>query len=173
MASPKTSTRNLNSGFTLLEMCMVVGLLAITGSLGLFMGMEILRGAAFRNDRDAAVSALQRARSLAVNDMCFGASCTEGKPYGVHFDPGKKEVVIFQGASYSEGAATNEAIPFDSKTVGVDASSAVDGNIVFDRLSGDLITFDSATSTSVILTDGLGHNSVIEVNSEGRIDWTN
>jgi prepilin-type N-terminal cleavage/methylation domain-containing protein len=162
-------TRKSTQGFTMIEVMMVMGLLVIVSSLGLFMSMETLRGGSFRNDRAAAVSALQRARSLAVNNMCFGdeGDCgDEGKPHGVHF--GTDEVVIFQGDSYDADAIANEVIKFDSKTTKIGSGSA--DNIIFKRLSGDLA---GGGTGSVSITDGMGHSSVVEVNSEGRIDWTN
>jgi Tfp pilus assembly protein FimT len=163
-------------------MLIVMGLLATIGSLGLFMSMESLRGGSFRNDRDMAVSALQRARSLAVNNMCAGTVtsdaslclqpnyCCDGKPHGVHFysraDSNKGKIVIFQGASFSgRDMAADETIEFENKTVYADAAASVD--IVFERLNGN------ASSTTVTIKDGVGRSSDIDVNSEGRIDWTN
>jgi|GEM_PF-1017554 len=176
-----------NRGFTMLEVIIVMGLLVIVGSLGLFMSMETFRGNSFRNDRDATVSGLQRARSLAVSNMCFGFSpsnqsqcalpdyCCDGKSHGVHFynkaDIAKRgKFVIFQGDNFSEGAFANEFVSFNNPQVYVDIDSDV--NISFARISGNLIP-ETATSTSVTITDGNSHNSVIEINSEGRIDWTN
>ena len=144
-----------------------MGLLVIVASLGLFMSMETLRGGSFRNDRNTAVSALQRARSLAINNMCFG-DCDNGKPHGVHFN--SDGVIIFQGENYTAGESENETIDFDSKTTTVDASKINNGNIIFKQLSGDLL---DASSSSVIIGDGMGHSSEIKVNSEGQIDWTN
>ncbi len=178
------------NGFTVIEICIVMALLAIVGALGLFMSMESLRGGAFRNDRDMVVSALQRARSLAVNNMCVGTipsdanlcsqpnHCCDGKSHGVHFysktDPNKGKIVIFQGLSFSSrDTAIDEAIEFDNKTVYVDTATSMD--IIFERLNGNATSTNitNATSTSVTITDGMGHSSVVEVNSEGRIDWTN
>ena len=153
-----------NVGFTLIEVSVVIVILIILVGLGLFLSMDSWLRGMFCNDRDMVVSALQRARSLAVNNMCFGTGCTEGKQHGVHFDPAKREVVIFQGEAYSDADPNNEIIPFDSHTVYIVGSSTVD--IVFDRISGNV-----ATSTNVTLKDDGGHSSVITVNSEGRIDF--
>lgn len=163
MESPKTSINKYNRGFTVPEVMVAIGLLAVIGVLGLFVNMESLRSGSFSNDRDAAVSALRRARSLAVNNVCFGSACTDGKSHGVHFDPENKQVVIFQGGSYNSSDLTNEVIPFDDKSVYVDASSSLD--VIFDRISGN------AATTTIILKDGAGHISTIKTNSEGRIDW--
>ena len=79
------------------------------------------------------------------------------------FDPSKKEVVIFQGDNYGENDLADEIISFDSKTTRVDATSTID--TVFERIDGDAIP------ASVILKDSVGDKSIIEVNSEGRINW--
>ncbi|UMX47483.1 MAG: hypothetical protein L7H18_03460 [Candidatus Nealsonbacteria bacterium DGGOD1a] len=163
MESPKVCISKPNQGLTMIEVCLAMGLLAIIGSLGLFMSSEILRGGSFHSDRDMVVGVLRRARSLAVNNVCSGAGCADGKSHGVHFDPAKREIVIFQGGGYSASDPANETILFDNKTVYIDASSSVD--IIFDRISGN------STATTIILKDGAGHISAVETNSEGRIDW--
>ena len=168
MALPKAFINN--RGFTLIELSVTMGLLVILGSLGLFMSMDSMRSGAFRDDRDTAVSGLQRARSLAVNNMCFGATCTEGVPHGVRFypkgDPNESKFVIFQGVDYDHReSSADEIIEYNNRTTYVDDSSIID--IVFDRLSGNAIT------KSVTLKDNAGHASIIDINSEGRIDWTN
>jgi len=166
-----TKTRRFQAGFTMIEVVIVMGMLVIIGSLGMFMSMENLRSGAFRNDRNAAISALQRARSLAVNNMCFdggGVVCTDGKPHGVRFDPATRGITIFQispGETNFDNRdeVADEFIAFDSRTTAIDAAKT----IIFERLSG------KSADISVILNDGAAHNSEININSEGRIDWTN
>ena len=163
MELPKTCINKRNSGFTVLEVMVVMGLLAAIGSLSLFMGMESFRGGSFRNDRDMVVDSLRRARSMAINSVCSGSGCGDGKSHGVHFDPDKKGIILFQCDNYDAIDSSNEAIPFDNKTVYIDASSSVD--IIFERLSGN------STTTNVILKDSANHISTIGINSAGRVDW--
>ena len=178
MASPKAfinktifshwfTTRAARAGFTFIEILVVMGMLAILAALGLFMSMESMRGGAFRDNRNIIVSSLQRARSLAVNNICVGG-CTEGVAHGVHFET--TSVVIFQGQNYDPAAPTNEPVPLSSNAITIDVTGAAGGNIIFDNLSGNLIP-ETATSTSIIVKDNAGHISEIEVNSEGRINW--
>ncbi len=169
----RRTVRQSCAGFSVLELMMVMALLMIVSSLGLFMSMETLRGGSFRNDRAAVVSALQRARSLAVNNMCFGGDsvCDDGKPHGVYFNPGAGGVTIFQidpgETDFSDrDEDADETINFDSRVTDI----MEEKTIIFDRLSGNSA---NATTTVVTLADGIGHTSEITVNSEGRIDWTN
>lgn len=166
---PQQTAFGPNDGFTFIEVMIVMGLLIAVASLGLFMSMETLRGGSFRNDRASAVSALQRARSLSMNNMCFGPDCDKDKRHGVHFD--NSGMTIFQidwdKAGYeNRDDSVDEFVGFDSRSTGVPAENI----IVFEHLSGNLV---DATSTSVTITDGMGHESEIDVNIEGRIDWTN
>lgn len=168
MALPKVCTSEYVRGFTVPEVCLVMVLLAVIGSLGLSMGMESLRGGAFRDDRDVAVAGLRRARSLAIDNVCFGKACAGGGPHGVRFypkgDANAGRFVIFQGTDYeSRDASVDEAVEFEDPEFYIDASSTTD--IVFERLSGD------AVSRQLISRDNLGRASTISVNGFGRIDW--
>lgn len=156
----------------MIEVTIVMGLLAIVGSLGLFISMESLRGGSFRNDRDAVVSSLQRARSLAINNMCFGSGCTDGKAHGVYFKPDMNGVIIFQTdpevANYTADPMADEFIEFDSAATKVTAEKT----IIFNRLNAKLLPAGTS-DIDVTLTGDVGRTSTIKVNSEGRIDWTN
>jgi prepilin-type N-terminal cleavage/methylation domain-containing protein len=159
---PQKLNTNTKKGFTMIEILVVITLIAIIISLGMVMSMDSFRGFSFRNDRDAVVAALQRARSLAINNICLGSTCDDGKKHGVHFDPAAKEIVIFQGNSYNSSDVLNEAIKFESKAIS--AVSTID-DVVFDRLSGN------AVNATITMTDGAGRSATIETNSAGRINY--
>ncbi len=163
---------NKNEGFTLIEILVVIGILAIIASFGLFFSMENYRGSSFRDERDLLVSTLQHSRAQAVNNVCFGSPCPDGKPHGIHFfpkgDPSDDRFVVFQGASFhdtADDALVDEVIKFDNRAVYIDTSLPVD--IIFDRLSGN------SDDKSIILKDDAGHTSTVDINQAGRIDWTN
>lgn len=167
MASPRVYIRKnrLQSGFMVLELVVVMGLLAIVGSLGLFMSMDSLRGGAFRDERDMVVSSLQRARSQAINNICLGSGCVEGQKHGVHIGSG--EYVIFQGENYDAATSTNIII----KSVSAAVFATGTENTVFNNLSGNL----SVPTPAIITVFGLSRqaSSTISINAEGRITWTN
>lgn len=159
MASHKIFTPK---GFTLVEILVVIGLLVIVGGLSLITSMEDYRGYGFRGERDTLITLLHKARSQAINNICIGA-CSNGKPHGVHLEPGR--YIIFQGSGYAAAdhdAAVDETTPARNLTISVTGP-----DVVFSALA--------ATSTPATLTisDGSGHTSIITIGSEGQILWTN
>ena len=138
------------NGFTLIEILVVLGLMAILGSLGLLVSIDFYRSYAFNSERDVVVSLLQKARNQSLNNI--------GQiQHGVHFENGK--YVLFQGPGYSSGVSTNQVIISDSL---ISNNAAQD--VIFSQLSGN------TTGQSFTLTDGK-RNATIDINSEGRINW--
>lgn len=143
----------MQAGFTLIELLISMGIFTLLASLGLFVSMDFYRSYAFRSHSSLVVSALERARNHAQNNI-------NGSPYGVHI--ASANVVIFQGASYaSRSTEYDEPFPMDSSiTV---SGSPVD--IVFTQLSGA-----STVSNSFTMTDDI-HTATLFLNYEGRISW--
>lgn len=165
MKSP-TTLRDRNKGFTLIEMVIVLALITIVGGLGLYFGLDSLRGYSFHSDRDVLVSVLQHARSEAISNICRGENCTDGKPHGVYIRPTEHQnsYVIFQGTDYASRDADYDIV--------IDSSSSTSfsgiNEIVFDRLSGN-----TTTTGDINLTDDRNHTSIISISSQGQILWTN
>jgi len=169
----KSQTISKDKGFTLIEMMLVVALITILGGLGLYFGLDSLRGYSFRSDRDVLASVLQHARAEAVSNVCRGGGCQDGKPHGVAIKPSDypDSYVIFQGSSYDSRTAEDknyDAI-FDAPRATKHGGSVNEiEEIVFDRLSGNVNTPGEMT-----LIDATGRTSVISINSEGQILWSN
>jgi prepilin-type N-terminal cleavage/methylation domain-containing protein len=149
-----TSLRSSSAkrGFTIPEVLTVVGIFSLLAGLGLIMSMETYRGSSFRSERTTIVSALERARGRAMNNMYQ-------MPHGVYFDTATPAYVIFRGSSYVAGSSTNEVLPASSSAVVTGPSS-----VVFNQLDG-------TTSSSTITFTQDGKNGTISINSEGRINW--
>ena len=173
MKSPTTSRdsksplrKNNQGGFTLIEMIIVLALITIVGGLGLYFGLDNLKGYSFHSDRDVLVSLLQHARSEAISNICRGEDCTDGKHHGVFVRPPEHpdSYVVFQGENY-----INRDQDYDI-TIDVSNSTYVSGmtEIIFERLSGNATTIGD-----INLTDDRNHTSTISINSEGQILWTN
>lgn len=162
MVSPKTSIQiNTRGGFSLIEMITVIGIVTLVISgLSTIASMDSFRGYDWHGNRNLIISALQKARGQSINNMCFGAGCTDGLPHGVHLEIGK--AIIFQGTTYAEGNRLNEIIPISTNII---ISGATD--VYFKKLTGN-----SATDVTINLSDSVGHSSVIDINTEGRINWT-
>lgn len=157
--------RKSQAGFTLFEMIVVMGIITMLGTLSMIVGMDGFRAYTFRSERDMVVVALEKARSQSISNVCIGGGCTDGKPHGVRVANGS--YTIFQGASYgARDAAVDETIA--SQVGGVAVSGAPANEVVFSQLSGNVLL-----PVTFTLSDGAGHSSVIDVNAEGRIAWTN
>jgi Tfp pilus assembly protein FimT len=150
-----------NHGFTIIEIGLVIALLSIIGTFSLMLSMDNYRASSFNNDRNMVISLLQKARSQAVNNMCLGAACTEGVAHGLHIETGS--YTIFQGTAYNPADALNEKISMPPTLTFSGLA-----NVVFTELSGSPVAAGTIT-----LSDGMGHTSTIDINSEGRIAWTN
>lgn len=146
----------------MLEVLVVMGMFVLVGGFALFVSMETFRGSNFRSDRDLLVAVLQRARAQAMNNICFGTGCTDGKPHGVHID--SDAYVIFQdnGSGYDPGDSNNAS--FESTVTTIKDPLTLD--VVFEQLSGN-------SGSATIELKGGGHTSVISIGSEGQISWTN
>lgn len=150
---------------TLIEIVVVVGLLVVIAALGLMVSMDDYRAQNFHTERDTVVSVLHKARSQAVNNMCFGVGCTDGKAHGVHVANG--EYVVFQGATY----ATRDVAVDEVITAG-DAATVVTGptDVIFTQLSG-MVNVNPVGANSMTIT-GPNRISVITIGPEGTITWT-
>lgn len=159
----------LKKGFTLLEILITIGLLAIVASLGLFVSMESYHNSSFHNERDLFISALQHARAQAVNNVCIGLSCTEGQPHGVHIVTTAGTVthyIVFQGTTYNSVDPLNTVIDV-GKNISQNLQVTGMTDVYFDQLSA------STTPTTITLQNNLGESSVITIGNEGQISWTN
>lgn len=145
------STSNHSRGFTLFEILIVMGMLVLLATLGLFISMDVYRGNSLSTERDIIISVLQKARSRAINNI-------NEVSHGVRFDP--DEYVIFEGTSCTVAGDEFEK----SKSV-----ANTGGCVVFNQLTGSRDTINSTVNSLTI--SGQGYKSIITINDEGRISW--
>ena len=141
MELPKDSRPD--NGFTLVEVLIAIAILAVIFSLGLFISFDFYKSYSARSEREIIVSALQKARSLSMNNVSQTA-------YRVQFTDNPLTYTILPEnlavpASYGI-SITSPALPFD---------------ISFDQLRG------SSTAQTITLSNG----DVITINNEGQISW--
>lgn len=149
-------------GFVLIELLLALGLLVLIFGFCVFFDNQNRHFFSFETDRGAVLAAFRRARAMAINSICAGAGCVAAKPHGVHFDPAKKEAVIFQGSGFaSRDAGFDEVVPFENRAVYINAPAPFD--IIFAPLSGN------SASSAIILQDDFGRRVKIFVNLSGAI----
>jgi len=142
-----------NSGFTILEIMITSILITSIAALGLAVGFDVYRSSTLSAERDLLVSAMQKARNLAMDNV--GES-----DHGLYIENDKH--TIFQGSSYATRDEQYDLVIVNSPRF----TSSGTVEFVFEELSGDGIK-----AGTTYLTDESGVTRSISVNSEGRITW--
>lgn len=158
MASRKTSTTS--RGFTLIEILVVIGMIAVLGSAILFIDLNSYRGDAFRAERDTIVTLLGQARVDALNNI------GEDK-HGVAFFPSDApdSYVVFAGDSYAASSPASRQVYRGSYRV--QFSPASPAEVVFGQLDGG-----SSYSGDITISDpNRAFIFAIAVNAEGGLSW--
>lgn len=154
------------TGFTLIEILVVMGMIAIIASLGLFMSIGSFQGSNFRNERSNILSALYKARNQAMNNVCFG-TCSGGAPHGVHFETSK--FTIFQGVDWTSRTASVDEITEISPNIITTGLT----DVVFAQLSGNTSVTPIGVWDLTVTDTSTNQTSTITFNPEGQITWTN
>lgn len=152
-------THTRHSGFTYFELIIVVGLVSIILAFGMVMNLGSIGRSTVNQERDLFVSLLlsgARAKAMAnINQMS----------HGVHIDNDCNRYILFEGNSFTPSGNCNE----DSRQISFTSSSTISNtggsDIVFERLSGDVI---KGTGTITIKNNA---STTIELSSSGRINW--
>ncbi len=155
----------MKTGFTLIELVIAIAVLTILTAVTLSADMHSFQHYSFRDERDAFVTTLQKARAESMSGICVGTSCTDSRAHGVYIT--SSHYVLFQGSAYMPEDDTNVSFPLNPAV-----STAGFSEVVFTRLSGDVSVIPSGTS-DITLTDTSGNSSTVTINPEGQISWTN
>ena len=124
-------------GFTLIEVLLTFAIIAIISVIGVMSLSNFNKDKALDIEVEKVLSLVTKARSLTL-------SALDGSAYGVHFE--ERKAVLFNGASYSAGASTNEIQTLNGE-VKISAISLAGGgsDVVFAKLTG--ATAQSGTIT--------------------------
>jgi len=149
----KNSMLRFKSGFTLVEIMLVIALMVLISSIS----VPVYQSFQVKNDLEASsnelVQSLRRAQIL--------AQANEGdSTWGVSVQPGG--LVVFKGLNYS-GRDTDYDEVFEMAT-SITPSGITE--VVFDKLSGL-----PKTSGDMILTTSNGDIKTISINSRGIIEY--
>ncbi len=128
-------------GFTLIEILLTLGILAVVSTIGLVSLSNFNKDKALDAEVGKVLSLISKARSYTL-------SAREGSAYGVHFE--EKRVVLFKGLTYSSGTATNQIQALNAEVKIANTSLSGGGNeVLFSRLSGATTQSGTITLTSV------------------------
>jgi prepilin-type N-terminal cleavage/methylation domain-containing protein len=140
------------TGFTLIELVVVLAIISVVLSWGLAVSFGAYRQAVLSGERDKVVSLLKKARTRALSNAHETA-------HGVYLD--QSGYTLFEGSSY---AARN--VPLDEVFPG-SPGIAVGGisEVVFSQLAA------TSTASGTIMLGNGATNFAILVNYEGRVAW--
>ena len=155
MKSPNIFNVNTR-GFTLIEILVVLGILAVIAGSGLAFTLDSYRGYLFRSEYTTVTHMLAKARSRAINN--FNESAHGLKILGDQY-------VLFVGGDYATSDSDLQEI-FPRNTA---LSVAGEDEIVFEQLTGNANDCDSPSCT---ITFGYGASvKNITINAQGGIIW--
>lgn len=144
-------------GFTLIEVLVVLGMLAIFATMGLVFSFDSYRGYLFRSEYTTTVNLLAKARNRAINN--FNES-----NHGIAILDG--EYRLFNTNEYDAGDPDtyeffprNNALTFDGPE-----------EIIFQQLTGNLASCDGEDPCTYTFGYGLKTKS-ITINDMGGITW--
>lgn len=150
----KTPYEN-RKGFTLIEIMIAIGILALIASLGLAMDLSFLKSDILQAEQSIIVSGLEKTRSRSMNNMF-------ASPHGFCYV--SPNYVIFYGRLTCLPLSATDELIGSNITISDNPSSTFPAVIVFSQLAG------TTTSATIHITDGLKSKD-ININYEGRIDW--
>lgn len=167
MASHRVSIhkRSETRGFTMIEVLTVLGILGVIAGIVMYVDLNSYRGSAFRAEQSALGVALQTARADALNNI-------DEDRHGVAINlAGCSGYTIFEGNSSSTANHSKDICI--KASYGVNFSPTSPTEVIFDRLSGDAITYAGAPFDGdiTLIDPNRGMTVAISINHEGKISW--
>jgi len=146
------------SGFTLIEVTIVLGLIGVIAAFGVAMSYSSLSQTNVTQERDLFVTLLLRGtRAAAIANM-------EEAAHGVYIDDANNRYILFTGTTYSSSDPSNRAIPYTNDVITV--SNTGGDTIVFEQLSGKVTT----GAGTISISNGSATQEII-IRESGQIDW--
>lgn len=161
----KNSPFSKTSGFTLIEVLTIVSLLStilVFSSINLFSPVQKAKLDTTSADIN---SIIREAQNKAISSDTSGVGATDN--YGIHFESDK--YVLFKGSSYNVGDPNNFVVNIPEGVV-ISQINLPSGNVVFRKLSGEVINFDNNLNNICIQEAATGQTVVIRLNFIGVAD---
>ncbi|MES2225981.1 MAG: hypothetical protein V4480_04220 [Patescibacteria group bacterium] len=152
---------NSLKGFTVAEVMLVIGLIALLGGMTAVEGFNAYRRALTRTDAERIFGLLRRARSDSIHGVCLSGTCTESPFHGVSLSA--HGATLFEGSDFkTRSQSVDETLSLEGTGI---ASST--GDILFAPLTGK-----ADKDATVTLADPYGARWDITVYASGAIDMS-
>lgn len=144
--------KNKNSGFTLIEILLVIGLLSVVIATGAFADINFYNQEIRISEQAILISILQKARNESMNNI-------HNSPHGIHIQ--NNTYVLFYSMPYDENETSNQ-------TIQRNPNITITGleEIIFEQLSGN-----TQNTGTIAMKDEVGVEKLIFISSNGLIDW--
>ena len=148
----------LQSGFSVIEIFIVVGILALLTGIIFGTFVSYRKSEALNKDTETIIEVLRQARSQTLSSQ-------NASQYGVHFETGK--VTLFTGTSYSAGVSTNQDFIISSTDTIITINLLGGGSsVIFKRLSGET----DQTGTVVISSPTSPRTKTVTIYATGLVE---
>lgn len=154
-------------GFTLVELLVVIGIVAVIFSLSALAVLNIQRSRLLESNSWAIVSLLRQAQNQALNGVSVDG--TNQVNFGVHFDAANRQYILFQGDSFNPADHYNlvQEIPAGLEMI---LDLPADNNIIFHKITGRVNNYDGAHHQVTLRHPADGRTVTINFNIMGGID---
>lgn len=155
-AKRKAAVNCYSRGFTLLEIIISIAIFSVILATVIPSLMTFRRSSILNTETQEVVTLANRARLLSV-------SSKNDQQFGVHFESGK--VVLFQGATYTAGAPTNEERVLDSSITGTTVLDGGGSEVLFAKVTGEA----SKVATTTLLVSGTTSSTTVLILKTGVV----
>lgn len=161
------STRRRNgAGFTVTEVVITIGIFGMILAFPMLFWWGIGRGDALSSTTQEVVGVINEAHADTVSGKSPDGAQTSS--YGIHFE--STYYTYFAGTSYNQSASSN--VRTDLPTgVSFSQIDLPENNVIFERITGEVLGFDAASSTVAIQDTNTGQIRIITISRFGGVKY--
>lgn len=152
--------KNNQSGFTLIELVVVMGIILMLFGFVSFNLIGVQRGTSLNSIVDVLASDMASQQTKAMQ----GSGLSSGNSYGIYFEESK--YTLFQGTIYSPSDINNFIVSLDSGVVFTNVTFP-SNSLVFSPRSGEVNDFSNGQNTITIFDSQGTKTETITVNRYG------
>lgn len=156
--------KSFDNGFTLIELCVILGIIAILASFASFNLFHAINSSTLDSSTSLLVSDIKNQQIKMMGGNVISSPTTI--PFGIHFL--SSQYILFHSSTYSNGDPNNLAVNLEN---GVQFSSVnlPSSELIFASSSGEIQNFNPAQNSITITNVNTGAQKVITLNKYGVI----